>query len=67
MKKLVRGNDFTLRIAFKHVTDDGTEPFDVTKSDGVTVSLVNGYKRYVLESHVAEDDGSVAVARVEGD
>lgn len=67
MKKIVRGNDFTLRIAQKRQTADGSEAIDVTKSEGVSVSSANGYKRYVLESQVSADDDSVVTARVEGD
>lgn len=67
MRKILRGNDFVLRIKLNRVTPEGTEGFKLTDCSGLTVRLVGAFRRYVLESVVSEDDASVLLARVEGD
>lgn len=66
-KKILRGNDITLRIPVQRITDGEGEPFPLSSSTDIAVSLVNPYKRYLLTHSIDTDDDSIITARVEGD
>lgn len=65
MKRIVRGNDFYLSIPVQKVVGGERSDFDLTGSEGIQVSLIGEFRRYVLVHTVSGT--STIVARVEGD
>lgn len=67
MKKIVKGNDFLLRIPVVKVVSGEKFDFPLTACSEVSVSLVNSYKRYRLASVIEDGTDNVLHSRVEGD
>lgn len=67
IRKIVRGNDFYLRIPLRRIADGTRVPFPILSSNNVAVSLVNQYRRYLLDRKTDPSDSSVILARVEGE
>lgn len=67
MKKIVRGNDFVMRIPVRKVVGGEQKPFPLPACTDVAVSLVGAYRRVRLEHEVDVADDSLLLARVEGD
>lgn len=65
MKKIVRGNDFTLRFPVRKIVGGQTEKFPLPACEEVEVNLVNAYRRRKLEFAVSVADDSLIEARVE--
>lgn len=65
MKKIVRGNDFTLRIPVRKIVGGQTEKFPLPACEEVEVNLVNAFRRRKLEFAVSVEDDSLIEARVE--
>ena len=67
MKKIVRGNDFTMRIPVRKIVNGEQVKFPLPACTDIAVNLVNAYRRTALVYNVAVADDSVIEARVEGD
>lgn len=67
MKKIVRGNDFVMRIPVRKVVGGEQKTFPLPACTDVAVSLVGAYRRVRLEHEVDVADDSLLLARVEGD
>lgn len=67
MKKIVRGNDFTMRIPVRKIVNGEQVRFPLPACTDIAVNLVSAYKRTALVYNVAVADDSVIEARVEGD
>ena len=65
MKKIVRGNDFTLRIPVRKIVGGQMEKFPLPACEEVEVNLVNAFRRRKLEFAVSVADDSLIEARVE--
>lgn len=64
MKKIVRGNDFTLRIPVRKIVGGQMEKFPLPACEDIEVNLVNAYRRRTLEYSICVDDDSLIEARV---
>ena len=67
MKKIVRGNDITLRIPVKKMVDGELRAFSLPACTDVTVTLSTIYRKYPLEYYVDAAEDHVIVAKVEGE
>jgi len=67
MKRIVKGNDFTLRIPVMKVVDGERVRFPLPGCTDVAVNLVNAYRRLSLAFTVDVKEDNVLLARVEGD
>lgn len=67
MKKIVRGNDFVLRIPVAKVVSGEQFAFNLPSCSLIEVSLVSAYKRYVLAWEISTEQDNVLLATVEGD
>ena len=69
MKKIVRGNDFYLRIPVRKVVGGEKFAFPLAACEETHVRLCNSYKRYELSYTIYDKDttGSTLLAKVEGD
>lgn len=67
MKKIVRGNDFTMRIPVRKIVNGEQVKFPLPACTDIAVNLVNAYRRTALVYNVAVADDSVIEARVDGD
>lgn len=67
MKKIVKGNDFTLRIAIMKMTEGERVAFPIPACTDVQVRMFNGVKRITLSYEVDTANDNVLFARVEGD
>lgn len=67
MKKIVKGNDFTLRIPVMKVVNGEKVAFPLPACTDVAVSIVNSFRRYSLTYTVDVGNDNVILARVEGD
>ena len=67
MKKIVKGNDFTLRIPVMKVVDGEKVAFPLPACTDVVVRIANQYKRVSLEYTVDVAEDNVILAKVEGD
>lgn len=64
MKKIVRGNDFTLRIPVRKVVGGQMEKFPLPACEEVEVNLVNAFRRRTLAYSICVDDDSLIEATV---
>lgn len=64
MKKIVRGNDLTLRIPVRKMVDGEAVKFALPACTDLEVSVVNAYRRTALEFVVEAVDDSVIDARL---
>ena len=67
MKKVVKGNDFTLRVPVMKVVDGERVRFPLPGCTDIMVNLVNAYRRVALEWSIDVKEDNVLLARVEGD
>ena len=68
MKKIVKGNDFTLRIpVMKMVVEGQPQAFPLPACTDVVVQVCNQFKRIPLVFEIDVKEDNVLLARVEGD
>lgn len=66
MKKIVRGNDFTLRIPVKKIVNGEQVSFPLTDCTDIAVHVVSKYKRTALPYTIDEESNDVLLADVDG-
>lgn len=67
MKKIVRGNDFTLRVPVMKIVDGTKVAFPLPGCTDIKVNIVNQYRRIALSYTIDVSEDNVLLARVEGD
>lgn len=67
MKKIVKGNDFTLRIPVMKMVDGQAQAFPLPACTDVVVQVCNQFRRIPLAYEIDVKEDNVLVARVEGD
>lgn len=67
MKKIVRGNDFTLRVPVMKIVDGTKVAFPLPGCTDIKVNIVNQYRRVALGYTIDVSEDNVLLARVEGD
>lgn len=67
MKKIVRGNDFTLRIPVKKIVNGEQVAFPLPACTDIVVNIVNLYRRVALSYTIDTTEDNIINARVEGD
>lgn len=67
MKKIVRGNDFTLRIPVMKIVNGEKVAFPLPGCTDIRVNIVNQYRRIALSYTIDVSEDNVLLARVEGD
>ena len=67
MKKIVRGNDFTLRIPVKKIVNGDQVAFPLPACTDIVVNIVNQYRRVALSYTIDTAEDNIINARVEGD
>ena len=67
MKKIVKGNDFTLKIPVMKMIDGQAQAFPLPACTDVVVQVCNQFKRIPLAFEIDVKEDNVLIARVEGD
>ena len=67
MKKIIRGNDFTLRIPVMKIVNGEKVAFPLPGCTDIKVNVVNQYRRIALSYTIDVSEDNVMLARVEGD
>ena len=67
MKKIVKGNDFTLKIPVMKMVEGQAQAFPLPACTDVVVQVCNQFKRIPLAFEIDVKDDNVLIARVEGD
>ena len=67
MKKIVRGNDFTLRIPVRKIINGEQVAFPLPACTDIVVNIVNQYRRVALSYAIDTAEDNIINARVEGD
>ena len=67
MKKIVKGNDFTLRIPVMKMVEGQAQAFPLPACTDVVVQVCNQFKRIPLAFTIDVKEDNVLLARVEGD
>ena len=67
MKKIVKGNDFTLRIPVMKMVEGTTQAFPLPACTDVVVQVCNQFRRTPLAFTIDVKEDNVILARVEGD
>lgn len=67
MKKIVKGNDFTLRIPVMKMVEGQPKAFPLPACTDVVVQVCNQFKRIPLAFEIDVKEDNVLLARVEGD
>ena len=67
MKKIVKGNDFTLRIPVKKMVEGQAKAFPLPACTDIVVQVCNQFKRIPLVFEIDVKEDNVLLARVEGD
>lgn len=67
MKKIVKGNDFTLRIPVMKMVEGQAQAFPLPACTDVVVQVCNQFKRIPLAFEVDVKEDNVLLAKVEGD
>lgn len=67
MKKIVRGNDFTLRIPVRKMVNGEQVAFPLPACTDIVVNIVNQYRRVNLAYSIDTAEDNIILARVEGD
>lgn len=67
MKKIVKGNDFTLRIPVSKMVEGQAQAFPLPACTDVVVQVCNQFKRIPLAFEIDVKEDNVLLARVEGD
>lgn len=66
MKKIVRGNDFMLRIPVKKIVNGEQVSFPLTDCTDIAVHVVSQYKRTALPYTIDKESNDVLLADVDG-
>lgn len=67
MKRIVRGNDFKLRVPVMKIVDGAKVAFPLPGCTDIKVNVVNQYRRIALIYTIDVSEDNVLLARVEGD
>ena len=67
MKKIVKGNDFTLRIPVMKMVEGQAQAFPLPACTDVVVQVCNQFKRIPLAFEIDVKEDNVLLAKVEGD
>ena len=67
MKRIVRGNDFSLRVPVMKIVDGEKVAFPLPGCTDVKVNIVNQYRRIALGYTIDVSEDNVLLALVEGD
>lgn len=67
MKRIVRGNNFTLRVPVMKIVDGTKVAFPLPGCTDIKVNVVNQYRRIALNYTIDVSEDNVLLARVEGD
>lgn len=67
MKKIVKGNDFTLRIPVMKMVEGTAQAFPLPACTDVVVQVCNQFRRIPLAFEIDVKEDNVLLARVEGD
>ena len=67
MKKIVKGNDFTLKIPVMKMVEGKPKAFPLPACTDVVVQVCNQFKRIPLAFEIDVKEDNVLLARVEGD
>ena len=67
MKKIVRGNDFTLRIPVRKIVNGEQVAFPLPACTDIVVNIANQYRRVALSYTIDTAEDNIINARVEGD
>lgn len=67
MKKIVKGNDFTLRIPVMKMVEGQLQAFPLPACTDVVVQVCNQFRRTPLAYEIDVKEDNVLLARVEGD
>lgn len=67
MKKIVKGNDFTLRVPVMKMVEGQAQAFPLPACTDVVVQVCNQFKRIPLAFEIDVKEDNVLLARVEGD
>ena len=67
MKKIVKGNDFTLRIPVMKMVEGQAQAFPLPACTDVVVQVCNQFRRIPLAFTIDVKEDNVIIARVEGD
>lgn len=67
MKKIVKGNDFTLKIPVMKMVEGQPQAFPLPACTDVVVQVCNQFKRIPLAFEIDVKEDNVLLARVEGD
>lgn len=67
MKKIVKGNDFIMRIPVMKIVDGEKQAFPLPACTDIMVRLCSAFRRYELTYTIDAKDDNVLLARVEGD
>lgn len=67
MKKIVKGNDFTLRIPVMKMVEGEAQAFPLPACTDVVVQVCNQFKRIPLSFEIDVKEDNVLLAKVEGD
>lgn len=67
MKKIVKGNDFIMRIPVMKIVDGEKQAFPLPACTDIVVRLCSAFRRYELTYTIDAKDDNVLLARVEGD
>lgn len=64
MKKIVRGNDFTMRVPVRKIVGGEVEKFPLPACEEVEVNLVNAFRRRRMTHTIGVEDDSLLEVRV---
>ena len=67
MKKIVKGNDFTLRIPVMKMVEGQSQAFPLPACTDIVVQVCNQFRRIPLAFEIDVKEDNVLIARVEGD
>lgn len=67
MKKIVKGNDFTLKIPVMKMVEGQAQAFPLPACTDVVVQVCNQFRRMLLAFSIDVKEDNVLLARVEGD
>lgn len=67
MNKIVKGNDFIMRIPVMKIVDGEKQAFPLPACTDIVVRLCSAFRRYELGYTIDAKDDNVLLARVEGD
>ena len=59
MKKIVRGNDFTMRVPVRRIVNGEKERFPLPACEEIEVNLVNAFRRRKMEYTIGVEDDSL--------